>query len=247
MGSTDVTPVIGVGHVSSSNAVSPRTNSPAMTEIAGPSTGHYAHHIIYGTPSTPLDNTYDMDDEGNPNIIQSGYYKLKGPHNTSMDGSVGEFALTGIDVGTVRAWNFTSALGEFLMEGQDVSLIKPGALTLMATGTSFVLTGIAVVWKISWAVSVGAFTLAGIDAALMRAVSIVAAVGTFVLTGVAAAFHRAWHLVAGLGSFNLGGFSIRVILERIPFIRLPGAVPSPRTVSPKLEANRTSSSKLRKV
>lgn len=52
-------------------AVSPRTTSPAMNEITGSDTSHYAHWLLQ-TLGSYANITYDMDDEGT-NGIQSGY------------------------------------------------------------------------------------------------------------------------------------------------------------------------------
>lgn len=66
-------PVLLVGHMAAGLAISPRTTSPAMTEVAGTDTAHYAHYTIYNAGSTPANNSYDMDDEGS-NGLQSGYF-----------------------------------------------------------------------------------------------------------------------------------------------------------------------------
>lgn len=65
-------PVILVGQMSAGTAVDPRTISPTMTEVAGPSDHHYAHYRIDN--SAPQDTTYDMTDEGAGNVMQSGYF-----------------------------------------------------------------------------------------------------------------------------------------------------------------------------
>ncbi len=56
--------------IAAATAVSPRTVSPAMTELSA-STFHYAHWAIYNTLPA-VDRSYDMDDE-DTNALQSGY------------------------------------------------------------------------------------------------------------------------------------------------------------------------------
>lgn len=64
-------PIILIGQMGSSGVISPRTTSPAMTELLN-DTNHYAHYTIVNVGGTPADNSYDMDDEGEQ-VIQSGY------------------------------------------------------------------------------------------------------------------------------------------------------------------------------
>lgn len=69
-GETNV-PILLYGQMYSDIAISPRTTSPTMDEIAGAATVHYAHYKIYN--SGPVNHSYDMDDEGALNVLQSGY------------------------------------------------------------------------------------------------------------------------------------------------------------------------------
>lgn len=72
--SAGVTPVIALGQMGGNGAVSPRSTSPAMSELNDHAqTNHYAHYTIYNPGSTPSDHTYDMDDETAENVLQSGY------------------------------------------------------------------------------------------------------------------------------------------------------------------------------
>lgn len=65
-------PVIVVGHMfGATNPVDPRTTSPSMEEIAGSSTAHYAHYLVYAAGAG--DQSYDMADEGSYQGIQAGY------------------------------------------------------------------------------------------------------------------------------------------------------------------------------
>lgn len=67
-------PVILLGQMAAGSAVSPRTMSPALDELNNHAqTNHFAHYKIYNPGDTPADHTYDMDDEGNQNLLQSGY------------------------------------------------------------------------------------------------------------------------------------------------------------------------------
>lgn len=70
--SGETPPVVLYGVMHSSSAVNPRTTSPTMTEISGPSTNVYAHYYIYNDGDTPANHTYDKDDDGT-NFLQSGY------------------------------------------------------------------------------------------------------------------------------------------------------------------------------
>ena len=71
-------PAIAYGQMANLKAatVSPRTHSPAMTELTTGDVFHYAHYKIYATTDSPADHTYDMDDEGGSNLLQSGYLEL---------------------------------------------------------------------------------------------------------------------------------------------------------------------------
>lgn len=65
--------VFGAYGVGGSAAISPRTMTPAAAgEITiGTSPGSYVKYLIYN--SAPADVTVDMDDEGNRNMLMSGY------------------------------------------------------------------------------------------------------------------------------------------------------------------------------
>lgn len=65
-------PIILLGQMYSSGTVDPRSVAPAMIEVVGV-VNHFVHYKIYGSADTPLDHTYDMDDEGTANAIQSLY------------------------------------------------------------------------------------------------------------------------------------------------------------------------------
>lgn len=58
-----------------SNDISPRTQSPSMTEVSN-STHQYIGWIPYY--SSPSDQTFDMDDEGFDNALMGWYFTLKG-------------------------------------------------------------------------------------------------------------------------------------------------------------------------
>lgn len=60
-----------------SNAISPRTQSPSMTEVSN-DTHQYIGWIPYYT--SPSDQTFDMDDEGADNALMGWYFTLGG-HN----------------------------------------------------------------------------------------------------------------------------------------------------------------------
>jgi hypothetical protein len=67
-------PVILLGQMCASGTISPRSISPAMDELNSHSNvNQYAHYKIYNPGDTPASHTYDMDDEGNQIVIQSGY------------------------------------------------------------------------------------------------------------------------------------------------------------------------------
>jgi len=72
--STTSYPIVLLGAMASNGVISPRSTSPVMSEIAGPSTQLYAHYKIYN--SSAVNHTYDMDDEG-ANSLQSGYLKVQ--------------------------------------------------------------------------------------------------------------------------------------------------------------------------
>ncbi|MCC2099440.1 MAG: DUF1566 domain-containing protein, partial [Hyphomicrobiales bacterium] len=61
-------PVILIGQMGASAAIDPR--STLLTEISSTDTRHYVHWFNYA--SAPVNQNYDMDDEGR-NVIQSGY------------------------------------------------------------------------------------------------------------------------------------------------------------------------------
>lgn len=65
-------PVILFGHMFAGAAITTRTTSPTMTEIAGASTQHYAHYRIYNASDTPVNHSYDMVDNGTQ-ALQSGF------------------------------------------------------------------------------------------------------------------------------------------------------------------------------
>jgi hypothetical protein len=74
---TAVTPAIAVVQYWCVNAdVSPRTASPAMDEVNGADGHHYLKYKIYARGSTPVDHSVDMDDEGNVNVLQSGFVEF---------------------------------------------------------------------------------------------------------------------------------------------------------------------------
>lgn len=64
-------PVLAFGQMGSSLTIDPRTVSPAMDELG--SVNNYVHYKIYNIGDTPVDHSYDMDDEGSSNTLQSGY------------------------------------------------------------------------------------------------------------------------------------------------------------------------------
>ena len=114
-------------HMAVWNAVtiSPRTMSPAMSEIAGFAGNHFAHYRIIASGDTPDDNTYDMDDEGDRNTLQSGYltFTTAPPDaptdliTTSNTGSVGLSWTVPTDTGssnleTYGIWRATSPFTE---------------------------------------------------------------------------------------------------------------------------------------
>lgn len=66
--------VILVGQMASNGVIDPRSVSPAMDEVAGGATSHYAHYKIYN--SSPASHTYDMNDEGVNNALMSGYFEF---------------------------------------------------------------------------------------------------------------------------------------------------------------------------
>lgn len=70
-------PVLLIGQMStfwaSGQPISPRSTSPAMDELSGYNDSHYVHYKIYSTSDTPVNHSYDMDDEGFGNVLQSGY------------------------------------------------------------------------------------------------------------------------------------------------------------------------------
>lgn len=72
--SAETTAVILVGEMGSSGAISPRTTSPTMDEVAGSDTLHYGHYLI--SNNSPASQSYDMDDEGNDNAMISGYFEF---------------------------------------------------------------------------------------------------------------------------------------------------------------------------
>ena len=109
----------------SSVTISPRTTSPAMSEIAGAVGNHFAHYRVIAYGATPDDNTYDMDDEGNSNVLQSGYltFTTAPPDaptdlvTTSNTGSVGLSWTVPTDTGssnleTYGVWRATSPFTE---------------------------------------------------------------------------------------------------------------------------------------
>ena len=53
--------------------ISPRSVSPAMDELAGAVQQHYAHYKIYNPGDVPASHTYDMNDEGAGNVLQSNF------------------------------------------------------------------------------------------------------------------------------------------------------------------------------
>ena len=59
----------------SSSAISPRTQSPTMTEVSL-NTHSYLGWIFYA--SSPSNQSFDMDDEGNANTLVGGYLELTG-------------------------------------------------------------------------------------------------------------------------------------------------------------------------
>lgn len=66
-------PVIVIGQMGTeTNPVSPRSTTPAMSEVVGGGTNHYGLYKIYNT-SPANQTTFDMDDEGNANTLQLGY------------------------------------------------------------------------------------------------------------------------------------------------------------------------------
>lgn len=72
-------PIIVWGQMNTSGSVNPRTTSPVMNELTTMDAQHYAHYKIYSSSDTLVNHTYDMDDEGNANMLQSGYLVFTTP------------------------------------------------------------------------------------------------------------------------------------------------------------------------
>lgn len=64
-------PIILLGAMGSSGTINPRTTDPTMDELTSGS-DHFGHYFIYNPGDTPVNHSYDMDDEGS-NLLQSGY------------------------------------------------------------------------------------------------------------------------------------------------------------------------------
>lgn len=72
-GASGAVPLIVLAHWRAGNAISPRTASPAVTEVTANNT-HFAGYAIYN--SSPADHAFDMDDEGGANLLQSFYLEV---------------------------------------------------------------------------------------------------------------------------------------------------------------------------
>lgn len=67
----------------SDSAISPRTQSPAMTEISD-NTHQYLGYKFYA--SSPADQSFDMDDEGGGNALIGAYLQLTGYAGPTING-----------------------------------------------------------------------------------------------------------------------------------------------------------------
>jgi hypothetical protein len=63
-------PYLQLAMYAATGAVSPRTSTLAMSEVAGASTNHYMKYLICNLADTATDNSVDMDDEGS-NVLMS--------------------------------------------------------------------------------------------------------------------------------------------------------------------------------
>ena len=114
-----------------------------MSEIAGFAGNHFAHYRIIASGDTPDNNTYDMDDEGDRNTLQSGYLTFTtappdAPTNLTTTSTTGGVSLSW----TAPASSGTSNLETYGIWRATASFSAITSATLLtsfatSTGTSY--------------------------------------------------------------------------------------------------------------
>lgn len=112
-----------------------------------------------------------------------------------MDATVGEFALTGVNVDMTKTLNMTTSTGNYALTGFDAIMSR--GYGIIAEVGAYTLTGVNVSMTkaLQMAVSVGSYALTGIDITITKTLNLVVQVGEYILTGINVA-------LVGLGSWK---------------------------------------------
>ena len=210
-------PVVLYGHMYASGTVSPRSTSPAMTELTSGAT-HYSHYYLYNSGDTPADHTYDMDDEGT-NFISSGYLTFAFINAYTLDVGAGSFSLSGQAVSLKQGYVATAGTGSFSLSGQAVSLehgrnLAVGAGSYSLTGQDVTLT-YTPADNPTLAAEHGTYALTGQAVSLEVGRNLAAEHGSYTLTGQAVSFLRDLVLAAESGTYTLSGQDAALLIGHL--------------------------------
>src|SRR4030042_2924352 len=102
----------------------------------------------------------------------------------------------------------TTSVGEFALTGVNVILTK--ALNLITSVGSYTLTGINLIFGKGYTLvtSVGEYTLTGVNVILTKALNLITSVGAFTLTGVNITFTRLWNMSVSVGRYIITGINL---------------------------------------